>query len=140
MKRLMKVSYNFTTRWENAETISKEDALAICNIRYAMRLTTYAKYKSTTICSDISPELQAAILENQQQLLGVEVEQSERRVYPDGVYFQIFLVIQESRVHRSLRHFRRAIPPMRQRIWSERMDSSSITSELAGTRATILYI
>ena len=26
MKRLMKVSYNFTTRWENAETISKEDA------------------------------------------------------------------------------------------------------------------
>lgn len=48
MKRLMKVSYNFTTRWENAETISKEDALAICNIRYAMRLTAYAKYKSTT--------------------------------------------------------------------------------------------
>lgn len=91
MKRLMKVSYNFTTRWENAETISKEDALAICNIRYAMRLTTYAKYKSTTICSDISPELQAAILENQQQLLGVEVEQSERRVYPDGVYFSNIL-------------------------------------------------
>ena len=91
MKRLMKVSYNFTTRWENAETISKEDALAICNIRYAMRLTTYAKYKSTTICSDISSELQAAILENQQQLLGVEVEQSERRVYPDGIYFSNIL-------------------------------------------------
>ena len=118
MKRLMKVSYNFTTRWENAETISKEDALAICNIRYAMRLTAYAKYKSTTICSDISPELQSAILEN-----------------------QIFLVIQESRVRRSLRHFRRAIQPMRQRIWSERMDSSSITRvNLQEQRATILYI
>ena len=55
--------------------------------------------------------------------------------------FQIFLVIQESRVHRSLRHFRRAIPPMRQRIWSERMDSSSITRvNLQEQRATILYI
>ena len=32
MKRLMKVSYNFTTRWENAETISKEDALAIYSL------------------------------------------------------------------------------------------------------------
>lgn len=91
MKRLMNISYNFTTRWSRAEEISKEDALAICNIRYAMRLTTYAKYKSTVVCSDISTELQAAILENQEELLGVEVEQSERRVYPDGVYFSNIL-------------------------------------------------
>ena len=91
MKRLMNISYNFTTRWSRADEISKEDALAICNIRYAMRLTTYAKYKSTIVCSDISTELQAAILENQEELLGVEVEQSERRVYPDGVYFSNIL-------------------------------------------------
>lgn len=91
MKRLMNISYNFTTRWSRADEISKEDALAICNIRYAMRLTTYAKYKPTIVCSDISTELQAAILENQEELLGVEVEQSERRVYPDGVYFSNIL-------------------------------------------------
>lgn len=91
MNRLMTISYNFTSRWERAGDISKEDALAICNIRYAMRLTTYAKYKSTIVCSDISDELKSAILENQSQLLGVEVEQSERRVYPDGIYFSNIL-------------------------------------------------
>lgn len=91
MNRLMTISYNFTSRWSRAEEISKEEALDICNIRYAMRLTTYAKYKSTTICTDISAELQSAVLENQEMLLGVEVEQSERRVYPDGVYFSNLL-------------------------------------------------
>lgn len=91
MQRLMKVSYNFTAKWSRADEISKEEALELCNIRYAMRSTTYAKYKSTTICSDISTELQAAILENQDQLLGVEVEQSEKRVYPDSIYFSNIL-------------------------------------------------
>ena len=91
MDRLMTVSYNFNSRWPRSEEISRQDALAVCNIRYAMRSTVYTKYKSTVICPDISPELQTAVLENQARLLGVSIEEAEKRVYPDGVYFSNIL-------------------------------------------------
>lgn len=91
MERLMTISYGFTSKWEGYDKVSKEDALSICNIRYAMRSSNYSKYKSTVICSDASDELKAAILENQDELLGVEVEESEKRVYPDGIYFSNIL-------------------------------------------------
>ncbi len=87
MERLLTL-YNFNKdNWPGAETVSKEDALAICNIRYSMSATTYTKYRATTIAVDISDELAAAVLEAQEDLQGVEVEKSTVREYLDSVYF-----------------------------------------------------
>lgn len=80
--------YNFnSSNWSGADEVSTEDALSICNIRYAMSATAYTKYRATTIAVDISDELAAAVLEAQSEMLGVEVEEATVREYPDSVYF-----------------------------------------------------
>lgn len=84
-------SYGFNKSWEGWETLSKEEILSICNIRYAMSATSYTKYKSTTICSDISDEVKAAVLEEQMNLQGVDVETDTVRYYPDSEYFSNLL-------------------------------------------------
>ena len=84
-------SYGFNKNWEGWESLSKEEILAICNIRYAMSATSYTKYKSTTICSDISDEVKAAVLEEQMNMQGVDVETDTVRYYPDSKYFSNLL-------------------------------------------------
>ena len=49
------------------DQVSKEDALNICNIRYALAATSYTRYIETPIVENISDELQAAVLESQAQ-------------------------------------------------------------------------
>lgn len=84
-------SYGFNKNWEGWEALSKEEILKICNIRYAMSATSYTKYKSTTICSDISDEVRAAVLEEQMNMQGVDVETDTVRYYPDSKYFSNLL-------------------------------------------------
>ncbi len=84
-------SYGFNNDWEGWESLSKDEILAICNIRYAMSATSYTKYRSTTICSDISDEVRAAVLEEQMNMQGVDVETDTVRYYPDSKYFSNLL-------------------------------------------------
>ncbi|MBR3437354.1 MAG: hypothetical protein IKG97_06340, partial [Lachnospiraceae bacterium] len=61
MSYLMRRLYNFTSKWVNAPNVSKEHALKICHIRYALAATAFTRYIPTTVASDISEELQAAV-------------------------------------------------------------------------------
>ena len=61
--------------------------LKMVNMRYAMGLNGYQQYRSTTLASDVSDETVAAIMENQDELTGVDVEEISLRHYPDGIYF-----------------------------------------------------
>ena len=88
---LMTRLYNFTSRWPGAAEVSKEDALDICNIRYALAATSYTRYIETTIAEDISDELQAAVLESQASLVGVHVDKVFRRVYYNSECFSSIL-------------------------------------------------
>ena len=87
MAYLMKGYYNFTSKWDGAEDVSKEDALKICNIRYLLSATSYTRYISTTVARDISDEARAAVLESQLQLYGVNVEETYERVYYNSECF-----------------------------------------------------
>ncbi len=87
MTYLQKNLYNFSKKWKRADSVSKEDALKICNIRYALSATAFTRYISTVISGDVSQELQAAVLESQTDLYGVMVEESYERVYYDSECF-----------------------------------------------------
>ena len=91
MAYLMKGLYNFTSSWPNAENVSKEDALRICNIRYALAATAFTRYITTAIVSDISEELMAAVLESKNDLVGVSVEETYERVYYNSECFSSIL-------------------------------------------------
>ncbi|MCI8453645.1 MAG: penicillin-binding protein [Lachnospiraceae bacterium] len=67
--------------------LSDEEALAIINIRYTMGFTSYRRYESTTIASNVSRETMTDVLENSAELLGVNIEQATIRVYNDSIYF-----------------------------------------------------
>ena len=82
----LKNSYGFT-KWEPSKTLDRNTELKILNIRYSMAANAYQKYKSTTICKNVSDTIVAVIKENEDSLKGVSVETEEIRVYPDGEYF-----------------------------------------------------
>lgn len=72
---------------EAVNALSKEHELKILNIRYALTGYSYRKYQSVTICSDVTEELCAAIMENSFVMDGVEISQETRRVYTDDPAF-----------------------------------------------------
>ena len=88
---LKKNLYNFSSSWKAAETVSKEDALKICDIRYALAATAFTRYITTAIVSDISEELKAAVLESRNDLIGVNVEETYERVYYNSECFSCIL-------------------------------------------------
>ena len=91
MGYLMRRLYNFTSKWVDAPNVSNEHALKICHIRYALAATAFTRYIPTTVASDISEELQAAVLESGTDLLGVRVEENYERVYYDSECFSSIL-------------------------------------------------
>lgn len=66
---------------------SKEQVLEIIGIRYMLSLNAYRKYQSVTIAKDVSEETMAYVLENNELLLGVQVEEDWERVYEGGDAF-----------------------------------------------------
>ena len=82
----LKASYQFS-KWKEAKSLEKETELKVLNIRYSMSANSFQKYKSTTICKNVSDTIVAVIKENEDSLKGVSVETEEIRVYPDGEYF-----------------------------------------------------
>ena len=83
--------YNFSSSWKNAGEVSKLDALKICNIRYSLAATAFTRYISTPIVTDISENLRAAVLESQNDLVGVDVEETFERVYYNSECFSCIL-------------------------------------------------
>ncbi len=78
------------TNVRNADTIvyySDEDALKLINVRYAMAANAYQKYIATTIAADVSDETVAQIEEHSDEILGVQINESTKRVYKNSKYF-----------------------------------------------------
>ena len=66
---------------------TKKQILQLVTIRYAMRLNSYQKYIPTVIASDVNERTVATILENSEELLGINVAEDSVRKYKDSVYF-----------------------------------------------------
>ena len=66
---------------------TKEERLKVASVRYMLSLTAYQKYVATEIASDISERTKAAILECTDDLTGVEIAESYKRIYNDAEYF-----------------------------------------------------
>ncbi len=91
MNYLTRYLYNFSSKWPKAETLTKEEVLKICHIRYALSQTAYTRYISTKIATDVSETVRAAILESQNDLYGVNVEEAVNRVYYNAECFSSVL-------------------------------------------------
>ncbi len=64
-----------------------DELLKILTIRYAMSLNSYQKYVATTVATDVSEKTVATIMENQNELEGVDIAEESIRRYVDSVYF-----------------------------------------------------
>lgn len=71
----------------NPIIVPDDVALKIINIRYTMLLTSYQRYETTTVATQVSDETVVDILEHSDQLKGVGIEESTFRVYNDSIYF-----------------------------------------------------
>ncbi len=57
------------------------------NMRYAISLNSYQKYIPSTLAYDVSDETVSAIMENLDQLDGVNIAEDSLRRYTDSQYF-----------------------------------------------------
>lgn len=64
--------------------LSKEEILGIISIRYALSLRAYQKYLAVTVAENVSDATVAAISENQEEFIGVSIEEDTMRVYDGG--------------------------------------------------------
>lgn len=62
-------------------------ALKILGVRYSLTTTSYRRYISVTMASDVSPSTVAAIKECEAELPGVTIAEETKRKYTDAVYF-----------------------------------------------------
>ncbi len=62
-------------------TLSKKDTLKIIIVRYQLSLTSYRKYLSVTVASNVSEGTVAAIMENSDLFQGVDISEDSIRVY-----------------------------------------------------------
>ena len=66
------------------EDMGKEDLLDLLSVRYSLFLQTYQKYLPVIAARNVSQETLAAIMENQPEIEGVNVEEDSIRVYEGG--------------------------------------------------------
>ena len=66
---------------------TKKQILQLVTIRYAMRLNSYQKYIPTVIASDVNEKTVATVLENSEELPGINVAEDSIRKYKDSRYF-----------------------------------------------------
>lgn len=67
--------------------LDKAYLLKMVNLRYAMNLNSFQKYIPTTLAVDVSDETVAAIMENLDELDGVDIAEDYMRRYTDSKYF-----------------------------------------------------
>ncbi len=71
--------------------LDKEHVLKLVNMRYAISLNSFQKYIPTVLASDVSDETAAAIMENMDKLVGVDISEESLRRYTDSKYFASIL-------------------------------------------------
>ena len=64
-----------------------QELLDMTKIRYALSTNSFQKYMPVTIATQVSNESIAAVMENQEDLQGVEVVEDSIRSYDGGIYF-----------------------------------------------------
>lgn len=69
------------------ESYDKETAYKIVVIRYAMKSTTYSRYKTTTIAQDVSDKTVAYVNEHSDEFIGISIEEDTIRKYNNSAYF-----------------------------------------------------
>jgi penicillin-binding protein 2 len=77
---------NITPMFGISDQYTTEETLKIMGIRYAL-FCNYPKYLRITVASKVNDKTVAAVKENSSELLGVEIQQKNYRVYNDSVYF-----------------------------------------------------
>ncbi|MCF0129709.1 MAG: peptidoglycan glycosyltransferase [Pseudobutyrivibrio sp.] len=70
-----------------SDKLSKKLRYEVAVVRYNMGQTSYQKYLSTTIASDVSEKSVAFIKENINELIGIDIEEKSLRRYTDSEYF-----------------------------------------------------
>lgn len=70
-----------------SEEYSDAYALKILSVRYEIWLNRYQQYMTVSIANDVSVESYAAIMENADELPGMNVSIESHRVYNDAMYF-----------------------------------------------------
>ena len=69
-------------------------------MRYAIGLNSFQKYIPTVLASDVSDETVAAIMENLDQMDGVDIAEDSLRRYTDSKYFaSIKMCIRDRRTY-----------------------------------------
>lgn len=74
-------------KFDISEEYTKEEALKIMTIRYALFLNRERQYIPSVIAKDVDEVIVAAIKESNAELPGVEILQETNRVYKDSEYF-----------------------------------------------------
>lgn len=69
------------------ESYDKQTTYEIVVIRYAMRSTTYSRYKTTTIAQDVSDKTVAYVNEHSDEFIGITIEEDTIRKYNNSTYF-----------------------------------------------------
>lgn len=69
------------------DNLERDYVLKLVNMRYAISLNSYQQYIPTVLASDVSDETAAAIMENLDELEGVDIEEESLRRYTDSEYF-----------------------------------------------------
>lgn len=73
------------------KNLDKIQVLKLVTMRYAIGLNSFQKYIPTVLASDVSDETVAAIMENLDQMEGVDVAEDSLRRYTDSKYFASIL-------------------------------------------------
>ncbi len=69
------------------ESYDKKTTYEIVVIRYAMKSTTFSRYKTTTIAQDVSDKTVAYVNEHSDEFIGIAIEEDTIRKYNDSIYF-----------------------------------------------------
>ncbi len=69
-----------------SDSYSVIDTLKIMSVRFALH-SVYPKYLQINVASNVSDLTIAAVEENSDELIGVEVKQQTHRIYEDSIYF-----------------------------------------------------
>lgn len=69
------------------KNLDKSHVLKLVTMRYAIGLNSFQKYIPTVLASDVSDETVAAIMENLDQMDGVDIAEDSLRRYTDSKYF-----------------------------------------------------
>lgn len=75
--------------WPNE--FSDEEILKIITLRFALSANYFQRYRSVNISEDVNERTRTAIMENKNELTGVDISVNYRRYYYDSIYFSHIL-------------------------------------------------